>query len=56
MTRLAFGGNVRRTFCTLCPQHCGMLIEVDEAGHPVRFDGDRENPVAKGKLCIKGTA
>ena len=56
MTRLAFGGNVRRTFCTLCPQHCGMLIEVDEAGHPVRFDGDQENPVAKGKLCIKGTA
>lgn len=56
MTRLAFGGNVRRTFCTLCPQHCGMLIEVGRDGRPVRFDGDRENPVARGKLCIKGTA
>jgi anaerobic selenocysteine-containing dehydrogenase len=32
-----------------------MLIEVED-GRPVRFDGDRENPVARGKLCIKGTA
>jgi len=53
--KLIFGGNVKRTFCTLCPQHCGMLIQVED-GRPVRFDGDRENPVAKGKLCIKGTA
>ena len=55
MTKLTFGGDVKRTFCTLCPQHCGMLIQVED-GLPVRFDGDRENPVAKGKLCIKGTA
>ena len=34
MMRLAFGGNVRRTFCTLCPQHCGMLIEVDRPVTP----------------------
>jgi len=54
VARLTFGGNVRRTFCTLCPQHCGMLVEVQD-GRPVRFDGDRENPVARGKLCIKGT-
>ena len=54
VTKLTFGGDVRRTFCTLCPQHCGMLVEVRD-GVPVRFDGDRENPVAKGKLCIKGT-
>ena len=53
--KLTFGGDVKRTFCTLCPQHCGMLIQV-ENGRPVRFDGDRHNPVAKGKLCIKGTA
>jgi anaerobic selenocysteine-containing dehydrogenase len=53
--KLTFGGDVKRTFCTLCPQHCGMLVQV-EHGRPVRFDGDRENPVAKGKLCIKGTA
>ena len=53
--KLTFGGDVKRTFCTLCPQHCGMLVKV-ENGRPVRFDGDRNNPVAKGKLCIKGTA
>ena len=55
MARLAFGPNVRRTFCTLCPQHCGMLFQVED-GRAVKFDGDSENPVAKGKLCIKGTA
>jgi thiosulfate reductase / polysulfide reductase chain A len=53
--KLTFGNDVKRTFCTLCPQHCGMLVQV-EGGRPVRFDGDRENPVAKGTLCIKGTA
>ncbi|EHK82480.1 molybdopterin oxidoreductase [Saccharomonospora azurea SZMC 14600] len=47
--------NVRRTFCTFCPQHCGMLFEVGHDHQPVAFDGDRNNPVAKGKLCIKGT-
>lgn len=56
MGKLTFGGDVKRTFCTLCPQHCGMLVEVDEHHHPVAFDGDLHNPVAKGKLCIKGTA
>lgn len=50
---LTFGSDVRRTFCTLCPQHCGMLVQVRD-GQPVRIDGDRENPVAKGKLCPKG--
>lgn len=56
MAKLNFadGPEVRRTFCTFCPQHCGMLFHV-EGGHPVSFDGDRANPVAKGKLCIKGT-
>ncbi|PWV75614.1 Anaerobic selenocysteine-containing dehydrogenase [Prauserella marina] len=57
MAKLNFadGSDVRRTFCTLCPQHCGMLFHVDGEGHPQAFDGDRENPVANGKLCIKGT-
>ncbi|MEU3273103.1 molybdopterin-dependent oxidoreductase [Saccharomonospora sp. NPDC006951] len=57
MAKLNFadGPDVRRTFCTLCPQHCGMLFHVDGEGHPQAFDGDRENPVANGKLCIKGT-
>ncbi|MBB3665521.1 anaerobic selenocysteine-containing dehydrogenase [Prauserella sediminis] len=49
------GSEVRRTFCTLCPQHCGMLFRVDGEGEPQAFDGDRNNPVANGKLCIKGT-
>jgi thiosulfate reductase / polysulfide reductase chain A len=55
MAKLTFGGDVKHTFCTLCPQHCGMLIKVED-GVPVAFDGDANNPVAKGKLCIKGTA
>lgn len=55
MAALTFGEDVKRTFCTLCPQHCGILIQVDD-GRPVRYVGDKENPVARGKLCIKATA
>ena len=54
MGKLEFGGDVKHTFCTLCPQHCGMLFKIRD-GQPVAFDGDANNPVAKGKLCIKGT-
>ena len=53
--RLAFGGNVKRTLCGLCPAHCGMLVEVDK-GRPVRFQGDPGNPVNAGRLCPKGSA
>ena len=31
-----------------------MLVEVED-GQPVRFIGDRDNPVAPGQLCIKAT-
>ena len=54
MTRLAFGGNVRRTFCTLCPQHCGMLIEVDEAGHPVQLRRRPGEPRREGQALHQG--
>lgn len=54
MGKLTFGEDVKRTFCTLCPQHCGMLFKIED-GRPTAFDGDANNPVAKGKLCIKGT-
>lgn len=54
MAKLKFGDDVKHTFCTLCPQHCGMLLQIED-GRPVAFDGDANNPVAKGKLCIKGT-
>jgi anaerobic selenocysteine-containing dehydrogenase len=52
--RLSFGGNVKRTLCSWCPAHCGMLVEVED-GRPVRFIGDSNNPVGAGKLCIKAT-
>lgn len=54
MAKLEFGGDVKHTFCTFCPQHCGILLKVED-GRPVALDGDANNPVAKGKLCIKGT-
>ncbi|WP_052223426.1 molybdopterin-containing oxidoreductase family protein [Novosphingobium malaysiense] len=53
--RLAFGGNVKRTLCGLCPANCGMLVEVED-GRPVRFHGDPDNPVNAGRLCPKGSA
>lgn len=49
------GNNVKRTLCGLCPAHCGLLVEV-EAGKPVRFKGDPDNPVNSGRLCPKASA
>ncbi|MFY9327510.1 MAG: molybdopterin-dependent oxidoreductase [Georgfuchsia sp.] len=53
MTRLTFGGNVRRSICSLCPQQCGLVVEVVD-GKATRFNGDKGNPVSAGKLCLKG--
>ncbi len=53
--RLAFGENVKRTLCGLCPAHCGILVEVED-DRPVRFQGDPDNPVNFGRLCPKGSA
>ncbi len=44
---------IKRTFCTICPQHCGVLVTVQD-GRPISVKGDPKSPIAGGRLCIKG--
>lgn len=45
--------STKRTFCTICPQHCGVLVTV-EGGRPVAVKGDPLSPIGSGSLCVKG--
>ena len=40
--------------CSLdCPDSCGVLVTVNEAGRAVRLQGDPAHPVTRGFLCGK---
>jgi anaerobic selenocysteine-containing dehydrogenase len=43
------------TNCRLCLVRCGMKVE-SENGSVKRITGDRNHPVSKGYLCVKGMA
>src|SRR5579883_2399911 len=36
-----------------CPDSCGVLVSVDEAGRAVRIQGDPDHPITRGFLCGK---
>src|SRR6202046_3015512 len=36
-----------------CPDSCGVLVTVDEAGRAVKIQGDPSHPVTRGFLCGK---
>ena len=36
-----------------CPDTCGLLVEVED-GRAAASYPDRENPVSRGSLCVKG--
>ena len=44
-----------RSICTLCPKGCGVLVHV-EGGIAHKVEGDPDNPLNRGRLCIKGLA
>jgi hypothetical protein len=44
---------VKQTFCTLCPNGCGMRVRM-AAGWPVGVAGVSSHPVSKGALCPLG--
>ena len=46
---------VVRSTCGICPVGCGVLIHL-ENGRAVKIEGDPENPVNEGILCVKGMA
>jgi anaerobic selenocysteine-containing dehydrogenase len=45
-----------RTTCRLCLVRCGMVVEKDRSGNIKRITGDRDHPLSKGYLCVKGNA
>lgn len=36
-----------------CPDSCGVLVTIDEAGKATRIQGDPDHPVTRGFLCAK---
>ncbi|HQM90803.1 MAG TPA: molybdopterin-dependent oxidoreductase, partial [Syntrophales bacterium] len=42
-----------RTICPYCGTGCGLVLKV-ENGRAAASYPDRENPVSKGSLCVKG--
>jgi formate dehydrogenase len=43
------------TYCRICEAACGLLVDLDAAGQPVRIRPDRQHPVSQGFVCAKGT-
>lgn len=48
-------GVAERTYCRICEAACGLVVERDEHGAPVRLLPDREHPGSRGHVCAKGT-
>ncbi len=44
---------VVKSACELCNAGCGVLVYLKD-GKPVRVEGDPDNPVNKGAICIRG--
>jgi molybdopterin-containing oxidoreductase family iron-sulfur binding subunit len=44
-----------RAPCTECPAGCGLIAKVRD-GHPVKLEGDPQNPLNRGTLCMRGQA
>lgn len=57
---------IHKTTCRLCLVRCGMAVEMEDPppgagantplGKVKKFIGDREHPLSKGYLCVKGKA
>lgn len=46
---------VVRSACELCNAGCGVLVHMSN-GKPIKVEGDPDNPVNRGTLCVKGEA
>jgi anaerobic selenocysteine-containing dehydrogenase len=40
------------TLCKICDEHCGILVADD--GQKATITGNREHPISKGFVCVKG--
>jgi anaerobic selenocysteine-containing dehydrogenase len=46
---------VVRSRCEFCMAGCGVMVYLRD-GKPIRVEGDPDDPVSKGVLCLKGVA
>ncbi|HEX7504863.1 MAG TPA: molybdopterin-dependent oxidoreductase, partial [Syntrophales bacterium] len=46
-------GEWKKTSCVLCPQNCGLEVEIEE-NHIGKVRGDKSNPRSRGYMCVKG--
>lgn len=44
-----------RSFCRICPGHCGVIVTTDAEGHLVKVRGDKDDQQTLGFVCSKGT-
>ncbi|MDP2917596.1 MAG: molybdopterin-dependent oxidoreductase, partial [Dehalococcoidia bacterium] len=44
-----------RSTCELCNSGCGVLVYTRD-GRPIRVEGDPDNPINYGAICVKGQA
>ncbi len=44
-----------RTICFDCHSRCGVIIEVED-NKIVSIKGDKEHPISRGHICVKGLA
>lgn len=41
--------------CRECPSACGTVVKTRE-GRPIKVDGNPDDPISKGRLCVRGQA
>ena len=41
--------------CRECPAGCGTIVTTRE-GRPIKVDGNPEDPISRGRLCMRGQA
>ena len=54
MTMREYTG-IAKTSCGFCHWQCGVRVYVKE-GRPVKVEGDTENPLGRGSVCVKNSA
>jgi len=44
-----------KTFCRMCSYRCPIVVLIEQ-GKIKKITGDKDHPVTKGRLCVKGSA
>ncbi|MGW0707904.1 molybdopterin-containing oxidoreductase family protein [Streptomyces sp. NPDC002643] len=42
------------SFCRTCPGTCGVRLTIDDDERLVKVVGDRQSPLSRGYICVKG--